>query len=262
MLIIRVLLILAAAAGYTLTGSMRFFLLEGVPIFLQLYHIVRQKKQQSSQPPAGEAEKKPHRRKILPDIPVILAAILIFFLPAPIALHSTMAWRYPFQRAYLNCYQNIQEPAWFPEFRGDIVSDYTMDYLASIMQGTGHFSVRYMTTPERAAELEKQFAAQSIYSEALPETADNTSFFRLLVPEKQWDSFSVPDADMWDGSVEIYFDRDFFCPAEQAQSGVMVYVLDAKCNWNHPASSVVIINSKTGAVQFSQFGWTALCDAQ
>ena len=262
MRIIWCILILASCAGYTLTGSVRFMLLEGVLIFLWIFRIAEQKKQPDVQPQPDEAAKNPLKRKVPARIIIFLAALLILFLPAPISLHSTMLWKYPFQRAYLNVYHNIQVPAWYPEFRGDVVSDYTMDYLASIMQGTGHFSVRFMTTPERASELERQFASTALYADAMPELSAESSFFSLAVPEEQWSSFSVPKPELWDGNVEIYADGSFWNAEGKKSPNATVYVLDAKCNWNHPASSAVIIDRETGAVQLSQFGWTKLANGK
>ena len=72
---------------------------------------------------------------------------------SPWVVHSEYKWQYPFQKAYIGLYQNIKEPEFFPDFMNDVRSGYEFDYLPSIMQGAGHYSVTFVTTPERAAEV-------------------------------------------------------------------------------------------------------------
>ena len=176
------------------------------------------------------------------------------FLPAPVMMETSAMWRYPFQKVYLDFYQNIGVPNWFPDFRDDVRSNYRMNYLASILQGTGHFSVRFMTTPERAAELAEQYAAQAKYTAAMPETTDTAPIGDLTVPENERIPFALSE---WDGTADYYCDRDFWYPDGQCLPEAKIYILDARGNRNHPASSAVIISS-SGAVQLSQYGSTGL----
>ena len=257
MRILLVLLLIAATAGFALTGSMRFLLFQGFLILIVLIRTAEKKKRADDPAQTAQTNQNPLKRRVSPWGVIGAVLLLILFLPAPLALRSTFVWRYPFQRAYLGLYRNIGVPDWFPEFREDIVSDYHMDYVASVMQGTGHFSVCFMTSPERAAELEAQFAEQAIYTDSLPDAGANASFCKLRVPEEQYQAFSAVSEDEWDGNTTIYADRDFFFHGGNAADAA-VYILDAKCSMNHPASSAVIISSKTGAVQFSQFGYTHL----
>ena len=91
-------------------------------------------------------------------IAAIIAAVLfiLYIFAFPPAISSQSAFKYPVQRAYIGLYQNINEPDEFPDFSEDILSDYKFDYAPSILQGAGHYSVRFTTFPDRAAEYAEQ----------------------------------------------------------------------------------------------------------
>ena len=132
-------------------------------------------------------------------------------------------------------YHNIKEPEFFPDIKSAVTGDYRFDYLPGMLQGSGHYTVRFTTSSEHIQEYEQLFSSQArhIYKYAA-----------------QSDYFSAeeerPDSK---GTVDVFLDSGFFEGHE-----VTIYVLDTNYNWNHPHTSAVIIDSTTGRVQFSQYG--------
>lgn len=245
--ILLLILLLAACAGFILTGAMRFAVFG---IFLIIALLLRIAK---AQKPPEEAPKNPLKQNISPLIPVGAVLAVFLFLPAPLKLHTTMRWRYPFQKALIQVYNKM--PKWFPDFGDDVKSDFVFDYMPTIMQGTGHESVCFVTTPERAAEIQTQYAAVSKYALPLPETVFSSNFCELTVPEEKCAPFADSE---WDGTASFYCDREFWFPDGTVRPDASVYILDARGDWNHWGCSAVIVSVETGAVQYSQFGFTYL----
>ncbi|MGN1416003.1 MAG: hypothetical protein ACI4XF_04125 [Oscillospiraceae bacterium] len=177
-----------------------------------------------------KAKMAPPKRKdiVLQVISALIVLMFIFSMP-PLGLSSRMMWQYPFQKGFVGMYQNVKEPDWFPDFRDDVLADYRFDYLPGFMQGTGHFSVRFVTSPERAAEYSQNYSQQAKWTLSYKNAA-----------------FSAPQ----DLFPDFFADRDFWENAPNAE----VYILDGVVNWNHPHSSAVIIDTGTGRIQLSQLG--------
>ena len=172
------------------------------------------------------------QRKRKDKIAVILAALffLLYIFAFPPAISSRSAFKYPVQRAYIGLYKNINEPDEFPDFSEDILSDYKFDYAPSILQGAGHYSVRFTTFPERAAEYAEQFEAVS----------------EFIIPMSDYgDGFETED-----GYIFVYYDRDFFADCPQA----VTYICQTNQNFNHPYTFALIADTESGKIQLSQLG--------
>ncbi|MGN0696786.1 MAG: hypothetical protein ACI4J5_08500 [Oscillospiraceae bacterium] len=165
---------------------------------------------------------------VLRIISVLIVLMFIFSMP-PLGLSSSMLWQYPFQKSFVGMYKNIKEPDWFPDFRDDVISDHRFDYLPGIMQGTGHFSVRFVTSPEHAAEYAEKYSRQAKWTIAYKD---------------------ISFTDMQDDHPDIFADREFW----ESSPDAAVYILDGVADRNHPHSSAVIIDVQTGKIQLSQLG--------
>lgn len=181
----------------------------------------------------------PDRRKDAPAVRIIVMLLVVgfLFLMPPLGVSSEWAWQYPFQRAYIGLYQNVDEPEWLPDFMKDVESDYLFTYEPGLMQGTGHYSVEFVTTRERAAAYEQQFAPQAQYTIPLRSLYSNT--------------YRLPDSGK---EITLYWNKDFWAGYWNSESSAQIYVLDADISPNHPHSSAVIIDKATGKVQFSRLG--------
>ncbi|MBP1545320.1 MAG: hypothetical protein J6A37_01805 [Oscillospiraceae bacterium] len=172
------------------------------------------------------------QRKRKDKIAVILAAVLfiLYIFAFPPAISSQSAFKYPVQRAYIGLYKNINEPDEFPDFSEDILSDYKFDYAPSILQGAGHYSVRFTTFSERAAEYAEQFETISEFIIPLSEYGDGL--------------------ETEDGYIFVYHDREFFVDCPQA----VIYICHTNQNFNHPCTFALIADTQSGRIQISQLG--------
>lgn len=179
-------------------------------------------------------DQNPDRRWDAPIVRIIVMLLVVgfLFLMPPLTITSAGIWQYPFQRAYVRLYQNVKED-WFPDFFKDVESDYYFDYMPSIMQGTGHYSVEFVTSPERAAAYASRYAEEAW--KVIPLAGYSGSGARY------------PD----EGKITVYLNDAFW---EGSSPAATIYVLDAVTDPNHPHSSAVIVDTATGKIQFSRLG--------
>ncbi len=154
-----------------------------------------------------------------------------FIFSTPPFLSSDTLWRYPIQRGYIGLYSNIREPEAFPDFRPDVESGYRFDYMPSILQGAGHYSVCFMTSPEKAAG----------YAERYSQTA------QYIIPLEEYDGrYTISDME----AIVVYADNEFW----SEPSGAEIYVCETNLSFNHPHTFAVIVDVDRGMVQLSQEG--------
>lgn len=165
----------------------------------------------------------------------VTAIILILLSMPSLSIKSRAIWKYPFQRFYIGCYQNVKEPEWFPDFLDDIQSDYSFSYMPSVLQGSGHYRVCFTASPEAAQKYENELSAQALYIIAVSE-------FR------HGNTYTVHDKDGNDKG-------DIFISVPEAFDGSgTVYVIDTNLDYNHNHSSAVIIDKKSGRIGLIQEG--------
>ena len=162
----------------------------------------------------------------------------VFYLIPPFIWDSHSLWKYPLQKAYINCYQNIHEPDYFPDFSRDVVSDYEFDYAPSMMQGTGHYSVAFVTTPETAKEYEKIYSGQASYT----------------IPLNEYEDYGYSLDEEGKKQAVIFGSKEFREEFFTKENHAVIYILNTNGDWNHPHTSAVIIDSQSGKVHFSQLG--------
>lgn len=187
--------------------------------------------------------KKSGRNAIL----LILATAMTLWLgfgTAPLSVSSQTLWKYPFQRAYIGLYQNIAEPDWFPDFAGDVKGGYEFDYMASMLQGTGHYSVYFETDGETVKRYAQDFSKQAKYSFTFAEYAASKRTSDAPAGTKQEQNNSIGDISMYVGS------RYDGC----SSADVQIYVLETNFDFNHPHTSAVMIDRNNNTVFLSRLG--------
>ena len=190
---------------------------------------------------SGTAKADPNMAaKQIKSVSAVLAVMLLIgFSMPPIGISSPFKWQYPIQRFYTGLYHNEKEPDYFGDFLGDVQSDYKFEYLPSIMQGTGYYSVTFTTSPERAAEYAAEFAPKAQYTISLAEYIDSDIYY---IGERDPAMKNVLDVYVSESMKNGCSDK------------AKIYVLSAVLNFNHPHSSAVIVDTETGKVQLSQLG--------
>ncbi|MBR1555788.1 MAG: hypothetical protein IJ644_10435 [Oscillospiraceae bacterium] len=174
----------------------------------------------------------------------VLASFYMGFLCMipPFIFNSNQLWKYPVQKFYIDLYQNIKEPDFFPDFTEDVISGYDFDYMPSILQGAGHYSVAFVTTPEKAKAYQELYSRQAEYIIPLNELHD-TSYHPDDKEEDDTIDFFI--STIWEESSLGEF---------ETEKNAEVYVLSSNGDWNHPHTSAVIIDTSSGRIQFSKLG--------
>lgn len=171
----------------------------------------------------SEKTQKPVR---IPDYIVFLVVFGGFpFLTPPLTVHTNHFWQYCIQKSYIAVYRNNREPEWFPDFRQD-VEDMTFEYLPSVMQGDGYYSVTFHTTPEAIQKYE-DFAVKGMEN------------------WKQETGVTAYDAN----TIYVYINKQL-----RDSASAEVYILSGSANQNRWHTAAVIIDKEQGIVQLSQVG--------
>lgn len=186
------------------------------------------------------AEKIPVAVSII--LTVIFVTILFFQSIFFLGFSSDTPWRYNFQKSYI-IFRNNYEFRVAPEKLPDDISDYSMEYLPSIMQGTGHSSVRFKASQDVIKAYEEEYSAKAIYTYPLSVFQDGSIDVEQVSPKAD---IGIKD----DKSLLVYRDTDFWSESTSAT----VYVTSATHNWNHPHSTAVIIDSEKNMIEFAQLG--------
>lgn len=219
--------------GFLLTSAVKFIVAAIISTILCIIEVV------------GNRKKEPKKGSVVSAILVILLVMAFQFSMPPLMISSNMVWQYPFQTAFVGIYQNIKEPDWFPDFTKEVEDEYQFDYVPSVMQGTGYYSVRFVTDSQCAKAYATQYEEQAIYKIPLREYSDG---YRI-------ENESLSEQDDTDGSTfMVSMDEEFWAGYWNSESTAMIYVLESNFDWNHPRSSVVIIDTANGKIQFIQEG--------
>ena len=173
---------------------------------------------------------------------VIFVTILFFQSIFFLGFSSDTPWKYNFQKLYV-IFRNNYEFKVAPEKLPDDISDYSMEYLPSIMQGTGHSSVRFKASQDVIKAYEDEYSAKAIYTYPLSVFQDGSIDVEQVSPKA---AIGMTD----DKSLLVYRDTHFWSESTSAT----VYVTSATHYWNHPHSTAVIIDSEKNMIEFAQLG--------
>ena len=175
---------------------------------------------------------------------IAVTIILFFLLTAAKGFHSTTKWKYNAQRKYVDLMHNGHSDC-FPDKLPDDISDYSIEYLPSFLQGTGHFRVHFKTSTEQIARYENEYSAQAIYTIPLSDFNDSR---RVQVKEISPKASATYEGD---STLDVSYDNKFW---EGHENNSTVYFISAVHNWNHPHSGAVIINKTEKMVEFTHLG--------
>ncbi|MCR5599896.1 MAG: hypothetical protein K6G33_04030 [Ruminococcus sp.] len=188
---------------------------------------------------------KGRKRFLLLGIIVNLFCLVVylFLLSFPSSFGSAKQWRYDHQRRYVEIIQNIQSEC-FPDKIPEYTSDYYIEYIPGMWQGTGHFRVHFKTSAKQLEQYEKEYSAQAIYTIPLTDFNRGITAVKEISPKA-----AVSHGD--DKSLMVAYDQDYWAGHEKDAT---VYVVSAVHNWNHPHSGAVIINKTDKMVEFTHLG--------
>lgn len=160
---------------------------------------------------------------------IILILICTYLTMCDFGAGSGISTFYPFHRAYSASKCDIEDV--LPRQLPTDVKEYSFHHMPSVMQGTGHTSVR------------------CIFPEPYKYTGSADAVFMLseLPSYESGDITQELDKD----HVCIYYDYEFW---EGHQNTARVYVFGLKGNYNHPHSKAVITDTASGRTEFVRLG--------
>lgn len=227
---------LAAAALFVLTGSSNAFLPAIVGGIWAAIIRVKMKKA------AAESVQENIKR-----IMICLLAAALSQTIAPIFVGAGGAWRYPVIKGYVDSYNTTDIPEWLPDRIPSGAEDYRLEYMPSIMQGNGNFSVRFKCSGEELGKLESLGKEKARYILPLTdyiESGDSINVSGYAVsPAYEITS----DDEMLQGTLsDVRYDRDFW---QGYEDDAVMYVVFSSLNTRKAHSEVIIINMESGMVQ-------------
>lgn len=174
----------------------------------------------------------------------------------PMVMDSGRAWQLPLQKTYMDMYRNTNYPDYFPapEEVREHHGAYRMSYLPGFMQGTGHITVSFTADKEYVQSVAERFSAQAENEFPLLALTDESRYYSSSVLRdgrenaaqhaKEYVSPVPKNTNLFcDPSFEKYFSDE-----------AVVYILSDNRDMNHPHSAAVIVDEKTGAVEFTKYG--------
>lgn len=154
------------------TGTISSYIFLIFTIFLMFSEIRRIKKYGNEKVP-----KITHIKFVIKTLFVafILIAIMCIF---PLAFSSFLKWKYPLQKFYINVMtSNVKFPDYFPEYIPQSAENYRLEYIQSMMQGTGHSLVEFTADSKIISEYENKFSKEAVINFSLAEYVNNESLF-------------------------------------------------------------------------------------
>jgi hypothetical protein len=124
------------------------------------------------------------------------------------------------------------------------------------MQGTGHITVSFTADGDYVKQVEEQFSAQAQASFPLIACTDENACYNAYIMRDGRENalkntlandFVSPVPENTNLYVDPSFNRFF-------SDNAVVYMLTDNRDQNHPHSSAVIVDTGTGAVEFSKYG--------
>lgn len=171
---------------------------------------------------------------------------------APTEIYSKSLWKYPFQKALISCYQNIREPDWFPDFYDDVKGEYEFDYIPSIMQGTGHYSVFFETDEQTRKSYEESFAQKAKFTFTIEEYQTG-KIYDGHIPELDKEKEQNKNVSLTFYMGSHYSDAAYGKVKGEALDDT-VYILSSNLDFNHPDTSAVVIDNDNNTVFLTQLG--------
>ena len=173
---------------------------------------------------------------------VIMAMIAMFLvLWAPFMVHTRFAYRYPFQKAYITIFNGKETFQYLPDSLPKGIKGYRLDYLPSILQGTGYTTVSFEAPEDVIESYTKEYSENAVYTCRLSELAGGS-----IIQENGNDKGAAGI------NAEVYIDDKF---RAKCSDEAMVYIMYMrKDSLRSSYTSAVIIDSENQLVEFTKIG--------
>lgn len=223
---------LAAASLFILTGSSNAF----VPAALGcIWAVMIRSKMKKGGEPVQESIKR---------MMIFLLISAFSQLFAPLHVGETGAWRYPVIKGYIEAYNTTDIPDWLPDKIPAGAEDHRLDYLPSVMQGNGHFSLRFKCGGEELDRLESLGREKAKYIIPLADYIEKGGDISVSGYEVS-PAYEI-SGDGQGTLSDVRYDSEFW---QGYEDGAEILVISASLDSHKPHSEVMIINRESGMVQ-------------
>lgn len=190
----------------------------------------------------GESVQEPVKRMI-----IFLLITAFSQLTAPFYVSTAGAWRYPIVKEYVKFYNTTDIPDWLPDRIPGGAKDYDISYLPSVMQGNGHFSVRFTCDEAELDKLESMGREMARYILPLTDYIEGGDSIYVGGYATSPAYEITGDDEMIRGQLsDVRYDRDFW---QGYEDETMMYVVYSSLNTHKAHSEVIIVNRESGMVQ-------------
>ncbi len=154
------------------------------------------------------------------------------------------AFQYPFQRWYVNEKGGF-DVSFMPEKLPDTIYSYSTDFMPSVLQGSGYYSVLVETDEETVAEIKADTEKRAMEILPLSDCLDEYTIEDCVSDEAG--AFQYVYKDSEENSFFVYIPFE----ALKNTDGFYVYVVYTDYDFNHPDTRAYIINESTNTVIWS-----------
>lgn len=176
----------------------------------------------------------------LAEILIISPIVLFLSLWAPIMINTHFAFRYPFQKSYIEIFSGDDTFDYFPDKLPDDVKNYRLDHFPSIMQGDGYTTVSFEASDDVLEQYTELYSAGAVYTCKVRELSGGS----VMINEN--------GANNTNKYADVHMSESF---RKKCSGDAMVYIMyNSEDSHRSPYTSAVIIDSVNGLAEFTKIG--------
>lgn len=176
----------------------------------------------------------------LAEILIISPIVLFLSLWAPIMINTHFAFRYPFQKSYIEIFSGDDTFDYFPDKLPDDVKNYRLDHFPSIMQGDGYTTVSFEASDDVLEQYTELYSAGAVYTCKVRELSGGS----VMINEN--------GANNTNKYADVHMSESF---RKKCNGDAMVYIMyNSEDSHRSPYTSAVIIDSVNGLAEFTKIG--------
>lgn len=177
----------------------------------------------------------------LAEILIISPIVLFLSLWAPIMINTHFAFRYPFQKSYIEIFSGDDTFDYFPSKLPYGVKNYRLDYLPSIMQGVGYTTMSFEASDDVIEQYMNEYSKGAIYTCTVADLGESLSI-----------QINENGANNTNKYADVHMSESF---RKKCSGDAMVYIMyNSEDSHRSPYTSAVIIDSEHNLIEFSKIG--------
>ncbi len=176
----------------------------------------------------------------LAEILIISPIVLFLSLWAPIMINTHFAFRYPFQKSYIEIFSGDDTFDYFPDKLPDDVKNYRLDHFPSIMQGDGYTTVSFEASDDVLEQYTELYSAGAVYTCKVRELSGGS----VMINEN--------GANNTNKYADVHMSESF---RKKCSDNAKVYIMyNSETSHRSSYTSAVVIDSEHNLIEFSKIG--------